>query len=143
MLGGRLKKWLGKHRTTTDMRERSAVAFPGKHEPDLIVVDLPGEDEDFGLGAEGGVKGAEHVFVLGGDSGLNGGATVGEDGRAPYVGGGFCECEEDGCKAGDEDLHLLSIRRICRPPFRTGGQDCWSPLRGQILGFKARGGGVV
>lgn len=143
MLGGRLKKGLGKHRTTADMRERSTVTFPGKHEPDLIAVVLPGEDENFGLGAEGGVEGAEHVFVLGGDSGLDGGAAVGEDGRAPCVGGGFCEGEKDGCKAGGEGSHLLSIRRICRPPFRTGGQDCWSPFRGEILSFKVRVGGLA
>lgn len=141
MLGGRLKKGLGKHRSAADMRERSAIAFPGKHEPYLVAIILSGEDKDFGLGAEGGVKGAEHVFVLGCDSGLDGGAAVGEDRGSPGVGCGFCEGERKNPVAREEASHVLSIRRICRPPFTTGGQDCWSPLRGAI--FKARGGVVV
>lgn len=77
------------HWPAAHVRERPAVAFAGEYEPDLGVVGFPGQGEDFGFGAEGWVEGAEHVFVLGGDSGFDGGAAVGEDWGAPCVGGGF------------------------------------------------------
>lgn len=67
------------------MREGPAVTFTGKYEPDLVAVILSGQGEDFGLGSKGWVEGAEHVFILGCDSGLDGGASVGEDGWAPCV----------------------------------------------------------
>lgn len=89
MLGRCLKVRLGMNCSTADMREGPAVTFAGEYEPDLGVIALFGEGEDLGLGAEGWVEGAEHVFVLGGYSWFDGGAAVGEHGWTPCIGGGF------------------------------------------------------
>jgi hypothetical protein len=89
MLGGRLKVRLGMDCSTADVREGSAIALSGEDEPDLIVGGFAGKSEDFGFRAEGWVKGAEHVFVLGGYSGFDGGTAIGEDWGTPGVGGCF------------------------------------------------------